>query len=151
MRIVFSFFLALLVLVTTGCVRPVKGLQEEPAPPVVETDTTQAKAEPFDPMTLGGDVFDEELPEKESVESEVIFGYRVQLGAFGDEANAKTLQVLAEDEFDKPVYMIFEKPFWCVRLGDFHDISGAETTKKEAISRGFTDARVIEDKIKPAQ
>ncbi len=149
MRVVFPFFLALLVLVAIGCVRPVKGLHEEPTPPAA-ADTTQANVELFDPVTLGGDVFEEELLEKESVEPENIFGYRVQLGAFGDEANARTLQVLAEAEFDKPVYIIFEEPFWCVRLGDFPAISDAETTKGEAISRGFTDARVIEDKINAA-
>ncbi len=149
MRVVFPFFLALLVLVAMGCVRPVKGLHEEPTPPAV-ADTIQASAEPFDAVALGGDVFEEELLAKESVEPDDIFGYRVQLGAFGDEVNARTLQVLAEAEFDKPVYIIFEEPFWCVRLGDFSAISDAETTKGEAISRGFTDARVIEDKIEAA-
>ena len=151
MRVVFPFFLALLVLVAMGCVRPVKGLHEEPeTPAAAKTDTTHASAEPFDAVTLGGDVFEEELLAKESVDPENIFGYRVQLGAFGDEANARTLQVLAEAEFDKPVYVIFEEPFWCVRLGDFSAINDAETTKGEAISRGFTDARVIEDKINAA-
>ncbi len=150
MRVVFPFFLALLVLVAIGCVRPVKGLHEEPEPPATKTDTTEVSAEPFDPVTLGGDVFEEELLEKESVEPENIFGYRVQLGAFGDEANARTLQILAESEFNEPVYVIFEEPFWCVRLGDFAEMFDAETTKGEAISRGFTDARVIEDKIKAA-
>ncbi|MBU1937142.1 SPOR domain-containing protein [bacterium] len=149
MRIVFPLLLAFLVLIAIGCVRPVKGLHEEPATPA-GADTTQTSAEPFDPVTLGGDVFEEELLEKESPETENIFGYRVQLGAFGDEANARTLQVLAEAEFDKPVYVILEEPFWCVRLGDFREMSEAEAMKKAAISKGFTDARIIEDKIKAA-
>jgi hypothetical protein len=148
MRVVFPFFLGLLVLVAIGCVRPVKGIHEEEPPPAAAVDTIETSAEPFDPVMLGGDVFEEELLEKEPAESEDIFGYRVQLGAFGDEVNARTLQVLAEAEFDKPVYVTFEEPFWCVRLGDFLEISDAENSKGEAISRGFTDARVIEDKIK---
>lgn len=145
MKIVFFLFLILIAFIGQSCIRPVT-IQEEP-PPKVVIDTVQAKPTTFDPVQLGGDVFYEELGGEEPTATEEVFGYRVQIGAFGEKSNAQALQTSAMDKFDEPVYIILSEPFWCVRMGDFRTIMEAKTAKKEAIANGFTEARVVEDKV----
>lgn len=146
MRIVFPFLLALVGLVSQGCIRPVTVVKEEP-PAATAADTASVAAEPFDPISLGGDVFEEELEIGEAPAPREIFGYRVQIGAFGDESSAQVLKGRAVEDFGERVYVIHQEPFWCVRLGDFETIAQAEAAKKEAIAAGHAQARVVQDKI----
>ena len=146
MKTVFLFPIVLVMLVAQGCIKPVDVTRDESRRTKV-ADTTSASVEPFDPLALGDDVFQKELGIGKEESSQQDFGYRVQIGAFSKESSARALEAQEENKFSSPIHIVYEKPFWCVRLGDFKTIEEAETAKKEAIARGYTDARVIEDRI----
>jgi hypothetical protein len=147
MRIILLLLFALVGFVT-GCIRPVT-VQERETHRAIPADTARSMSQPFDPVEVGKDVFDEELSNDTTKASEniEILGYRVQLAAFGDEASARDLQVEASSKFAGEVHLIHEPPFWCVRLGDFVTMEEADSAKKEVLAKGYKGAWIVGDKV----
>lgn len=147
MRVILPIVLILVGFAGQGCIRPVTMTREEPPPAAAPVDTATATAEPFDPFSLGGDVFEKELPIGEERRPKEVFGYRVQIGAFGDESSGQRLKERATNDFEVRAYLIYEDPFWCVRLGDFEGIEEAEAAKSAARTKGYGEAHVVQDKV----
>ncbi len=147
MRVILPIVLILAGLAGQACIRPVTMVKKEPPPATAPVDTATATAEPFDPLSLGGDVFEKELPIGEEGRSKEVFGYRVQIGAFGDESSGQRLKERATKDFDVRAYLVYEDPFWCVRLGDFEAIEEAEAAKSTARTKGYGEAHVVQDKV----
>jgi cell division protein FtsN len=147
MRIVFSIVLVLAGFVGQGCIRPVTMVREKPPPAAAPIDTATMTAEPYDPLSLGGDVFEKELSIGEEEQRKEVYGYRVQIGAFGDKSSADKLRERAANELGVPVYVVLEEPFWCVRVGDFKAIEDAEAAKRTARTKGYGEAHVVQDKV----
>lgn len=69
--------------------------------------------------------------------------YRVQLFSskvFGESRKAKQV---AEEIFDRPVFMDYEVPYYKVRVGNFADREQAEEYQMRAKSAGYTNAWVV--------
>jgi hypothetical protein len=82
------------------------------------------------------------------VESELTQGFRIQIFATGsfDEANAMrqtAVQRLTEDS----VYVVFDPPFYKVRVGDFRTRVEANQRLGAISATGFADAWVVGDKV----
>ncbi|MBU0691117.1 SPOR domain-containing protein [bacterium] len=108
----------------------------------------------FDPMDLGPSVFAQNaVADLSSLSGDPEYlpssdtGYRIQLGAFIDQARADNLAERAENELGEQAYVVFDRPFYRVRVGNFRDISEAEALKSNAISKGYQDARITRDVI----
>jgi cell division septation protein DedD len=103
---------------------------------------------------LGPSVFAAQTSPAETVESAPIVtepkkvtGYRVQLGAFIDQKLAASLAERAKTDLGSPTYVVFDRPFYRVRAGDFRDLSDAEALKSVAIGKGYQDARIAREEI----
>ena len=108
----------------------------------------------FDPMDLGPSIFAQYASsEGSSISSTSGYspsgdsGYRIQLGAFIDQALAEKLASRAESELGERAYVVFDRPFYRVRVGNFRDISEAEMLKSTAITKEYQDARRTQDEI----
>jgi len=123
--------------------------------------------ESFDPMTLGDINFkvtttenstvrvvtaDELLKgdgmEKAPAESDEIAGFRVQLIATRDEAEAHAVTRNAVISFNEPVYREYDNPYYKIRLGDFNSRFEAAQLQEKAIQLGFHEAWVVRAMIK---
>jgi hypothetical protein len=146
MRTIPLLLFALAGFIAFGCIRPVT-VHEKETHRAMPADTAGSVSQPFDPVEVGRDVFDEELSKDTTEESKKVLGYRVQLAAFGDEASARSLQAEASSKFAAEVHLIYEPPFWCVRLGDFVTMEEADSAKKEVLAKGFKGAWIVGDKV----
>ncbi len=75
-------------------------------------------------------------------------GFRVQLMQTSDREEANHIRRMAILRFDKEVYMVFEEPYYKVRLGNFATADAAEGFRKVAEEKGFPDAWVVGSKVK---
>ncbi len=103
-----------------------------------------------------GKLAEEDDSSEQSEQRVVTVGYRVEIFADNNPRNAKS-QALARrrnvsarfPKYDS--YMIFESPYWRVRVGDFRSRSEAESAMAE-IRRAFPaythDLRIVRSKIK---
>jgi len=146
MKIILLFLVLLAGLAEVGCIRPVARTEKQ-SPPTAPTDSARGMPEPYDAVQLGGDVFEAELAGEEARQAGETFGYRVQIAAVVDESSARALRTQATGEFKMPVYLLYEAPFWFIRVGDFRTMAEAEEAKKDAVQKGHAGARVVEDKI----
>ncbi len=77
-----------------------------------------------------------------------INGFRLQVGAFATEKAAVALRDSLKKSFSVPVCLHFSEGLWKVRVGAFTVESEARRfLEDELISRGFSDARVVPDKV----
>jgi cell division septation protein DedD len=124
--------------------------KSETTEPVVEDTTVNL---PYDPLSLGPDVFALAAAE-ESAESnsnaQTTSGFRVQIGAFVDEKRAQDLAIAAERSLQVKSYVVFDRPFYRVRIGNCDTMKQAEELKSAATAKGFPDARITSDRIEPA-
>ncbi|MDZ7264537.1 MAG: SPOR domain-containing protein [candidate division KSB1 bacterium] len=120
----------------------------------------------FDPLVLD----DEELKVKKTIISEtktnpldeaiaqsssnlqpaeVAAGFRVQICAVSEEDKARQVQRDAILKFtDEEVYLIYEAPYYKVRVGNCASRLEADQLQQIAIQKGFEDAWVVRTKIK---
>ncbi len=145
--ILFLLVVPIGFIAVSGCIRPVT-VHERATGRVTPADTVRSTSQPYDPVELGKDVFDEELSKDKASEPKRVLGYRVQLAAFADEVSARALQTEASGNFTDEVYLIYEAPFWCVRLGDFATMEEAESAKREVLAKGYKGVWIVEDKIR---
>ena len=66
-----------------------------------------------------------------------IMGFRIHIGIFDKESEAKEFAKLNESKIDEKVYIIYEAPFFKVRVGDFINLKEAEEYVKYLKSIGF--------------
>ena len=79
-----------------------------------------------------------------------IVGWRVQI-FFDSGNNSKSRAFTKKGEFmtkypDMPVYLMFQSPYYKVRVGDFRSRIDAEGFKQKIVGE-FTDAFVVKDEI----
>lgn len=104
----------------------------------IKVEDSELPATSFDEF-----VFDSNKGEQDSVG----IGYRVQLIQTTDPEEAKNLQRDALLRFNADVYLVFDPPFYKVRVGDFANWYDAEKLQKQAIQKGFREAWVIRTKV----
>jgi hypothetical protein len=79
---------------------------------------------------------------------DTVSGYRIQVLFTPDIERAAetkdTLSVLIPEEY---TYVVYEAPYYKVRLGNFQDRSSANIVLKKVTAKGFDDAWVVPDKI----
>lgn len=81
-------------------------------------------------------------------------GFRVQIFAGRNIEAATMAEAKAKEDFEKKgykVYLIFEAPFYKLRVGDFTDRNDAENLRSLAKSLGYKSAFVVRSKVKVAQ
>jgi hypothetical protein len=77
-----------------------------------------------------------------------INGYRVQVSSTDNLEEADSIRTeLYLETNQKAVYITFEPPFYKVKVGDFLKISEAKDLRFKLNQIGYTEARVINDKI----
>ena len=77
-----------------------------------------------------------------------ISGYRVQVFSSDNLEEADSIRTeLYMETNQKAVYITFEPPFYKVKVGDFLKISEANDLKFKLNQIGYTEARVVNDKI----
>ena len=74
-------------------------------------------------------------------------GYRIQIGIFADHNDAEAEASKARAAISHNVYVIFEEPFYRVRIGDFRSKRAVEQALREVRSKGYDDAIWIRSEI----
>jgi len=74
-------------------------------------------------------------------------GFRIQIGMFADETDAQKFARTAGSKIDRRIYVIYEAPFFRVRVGDFAELQEAEDYVKHLKSIGYTNSWWIRTKI----
>jgi len=139
-----------------------KVIKTEQAPP---QEDRGAVNESFDPLVLKDDDLDVKkrtnsevksdvddsntmnVEEAEIVEKEVI-GYRVQLCAVPNEENAREIQKEVILKMSESVYLIYDSPYYKIRIGDCLTRFDADKLQTLAVSKGFAEAWVVKTKVK---
>ena len=132
--------------------------QETPAKPLSKSEMR----EDFDPLTLEDDdivIAPKDtsqtaktavapvswmIEEKPAVNMD---GYRVQLLMTKSEAAAHEAKQKAIFKFDDKIYLIFEAPYYKIRIGDFESKKDADQIRDDALAKGFPDAWVVRTQI----
>ena len=71
------------------------------------------------------------------------FIYTVQIGLYQDKRSARDLEALARQRSESDVYIVFEEPFFRVRVGAYTSQREAERAVDKLMGMGFRDARWI--------
>ncbi|MDI6778802.1 MAG: SPOR domain-containing protein [Bacteroidota bacterium] len=113
----------------------------------------------FDPSAYDDEVqydIDEEInnltpvkPDtKDSVEPEIISGFRIQLSMTTniDEANLLKSEASAKLPNDW-AYVIYEAPYYKVRVGDYNSRSIANQSLRSLIDMGYSNAWIVPDRV----
>lgn len=120
--------------------------------------------EEFDPMTLGDYNFTIKSREKEPElaivptqsaaidsasrnEPETADGFRVQIISTTDENAAREIRKEAILKQENDVYLIFDSPYYKVRVGNCLTRSEADELQDLLVKKGFLDAWVIRTKV----
>jgi hypothetical protein len=77
----------------------------------------------------------------------IMDGYRVQLLMTKSEAAAHEVKQKAIFKFDDKIYLIFEAPYYKIRIGDFELKKEADVIRDDALAKGFPDAWVVRTQI----
>ncbi|MBN2413141.1 SPOR domain-containing protein [candidate division KSB1 bacterium] len=163
---IFKVYLSVFILILffmTNCSGPNavrKNNRNEKSP-----ETGMEMNENFDPLSLGDYITD--IPEKkdsktsfydinqfikgdaqDSVNSgELVSGYRVQLISTRNEAEARTVKLDAMLSFPSHIYMIFDNPYYKIRVGDFISRFDANELQEIAVKKGFNEAWVVKTNV----
>jgi hypothetical protein len=158
--IVFCIPAALLI----SCAASKFGRKAESGPSKNESQVSPY-VEDFDPNTLNDDDINpamdkaliqsakppqsqKNVPIREKAASEtVVNGYRIQLLATKDENQANDMKKQAILKFQDVVYLVFEAPYYRIRVGDCISEKDAKTLRDEAVRRGFPDAWIVPSKV----
>jgi hypothetical protein len=99
---------------------------------------------PAQPGTEQREFPDYELPE----EQEFIQGFRIQVYSSTDVEAAQEVYNFADSLFiDQWIYVVYEVPFYKIRVGDFQTRPQANRILTEVLRRGFRDAWIVPDKV----
>ncbi|MDZ7272242.1 MAG: SPOR domain-containing protein [candidate division KSB1 bacterium] len=72
-----------------------------------------------------------------------VLGYRVQIVSTPFEEVAREVRKEALLKFEEPVYMVFDAPYYKVRVGDCISRFEAEELQQKAMEKGFGQAWVV--------
>jgi len=112
---------------------------------------------PSDYDTTVGAIRQEEQQQRRAVEAalisatavpETIPGFRVQVLFTADIQQANTIRdTLSEELPDEWVYVVYDSPYYKVRVGNYAERSDANSTLRKLIDLGHKDAWIVPDKI----
>jgi len=113
-------------------------------PPKTETVSTTSPAD-----TLAAASKNPAAPSvQKRVRTVKVPGYRIQIAAVSNQQDAMNIQREAMLKFeDVNVYLVFEPPFYKVRIGDFERRFDAEEYQRKAIAAGYRDAWIVRTTI----
>ncbi len=78
---------------------------------------------------------------------QIIRGFRVQIAATQDRTRAEELAREARSRVPEPVHVVFESPYYKVRVGDFHDRDLALQMRDRLRAYGYEQAWVVTTEI----
>jgi cell division protein FtsN len=153
------FFVALMVIfLAVACTKkqtvqgegPVGGtIFEEVSPEEVDTSSIVFEEIPVTPPS--GRSFIEDVEEEPVIVSSrptaTRRGYRVQIGAYGSQAEANAMADRARSLLTRSVYVQYIAPYYKVRVGDFINKYEATQYKNQLRNTSYRDAWVVESEI----
>lgn len=77
-------------------------------------------------------------------------GYRIQILATQDVFEAEAARKRAEQVFNEPVYVVFESPYYKVRIGNYTNDLDARNLERQAKQRGYPSAWIVPSDINVA-
>lgn len=138
-----------------------------------EGKETHRMAEDFDPLILDDDDIvieetggqqvprtqkpreaEEDTAEPEKAGPVMVPGFRVQLMSGKDEAQILEEKKKAMFKFQQSIYVVFESPYYKIRLGDFLSHTAAAAVQEEVRRKGFPGAFIAKcpvDRTKAVQ
>jgi len=78
-----------------------------------------------------------------SAENGQVPGFRIQLIATRDEMEARQARTDALLNFSENVYMLYDNPYYKLRLGDCRSHAEADSLHQKAIDKGFVNAWIV--------
>lgn len=108
--------------------------ESEPVIPAPEPSTRTDRLQSGQPEAPVGD---------SGVQPSAVLGYRVQIASTPFEEVAREVRKEALLKFEEPVYVIFDAPYYKVRVGDCVSRFEAEELQQKAIEKGFGQAWVV--------
>lgn len=73
----------------------------------------------------------------------LIAGFRIQLVATRDEAIARRALQDAQVRFSENTYLMYDNPYYKLRIGDCHTRAEADSLQQRALERGFAGAWIV--------
>ena len=92
----------------------------------------------------------QQVSEQDTTQVQEIMGYRVQILQTEDAQEAREVQKDAILDLDADVYLIYDNPYYKVRVGDFESRYEAETFLEKILRKGYQSAWIVRTKITPA-
>ncbi len=130
-----------------------------PAPASVASDSALQQEEEWDAAELGAFLTDFTLGRGEAIgggellsrikskaevdSSRLVEGFRVQLLATREESEARRARDDARAGFPENSYLLFDNPYYKLRLGDCLTRTSADSLQQRAVSKGFTGAWIV--------
>ncbi len=166
---IFSLIIALTVLLLAGCQPANKVAEEKPTP----TATSSPGDRGFDPLGLPGDkdIVPQENPKSGEIVGKVALidatpvktdttasttaappmksdsvngqAYRIQLYTSKLYSEARHELRVAEEIFDRPVFLDYEVPYYKIRVGSFADRDKADEYLQRVKAAGYPTAWVV--------
>ncbi len=112
---------------------------ERENPVIIQDEESAEPQEQFSRSVWGKDETGEAKVSNEAL-------YRIQIFASKFPEEAQNLVSSLESEFDEPVNIVYETPYYKVRLGDFETMKEAESFLRKIRQRGFPQAWVVKIK-----
>lgn len=149
--------LSVAVFTLAGC-GSLQRLSKRPPPPPPTTalaDTVQAARLPYDPLAVGGDVFEAALFKAEQPQQSDsalplpvarVGQYRVLVASYLDQQNALDACQTAMRILEVTVNVEYESPFYLVVSEWLESKSDANNLRTRALNSGFTRATVLQNK-----
>ncbi|HKI77307.1 MAG TPA: hypothetical protein VKA26_02070 [Ignavibacteriaceae bacterium] len=77
-----------------------------------------------------------------------VYGYRIRVTSTDNLLQADSLRsILASELNQKKIYILFDPPFYRIDVGDFTEISPARDLKFKLNQIGYSEARIINEKV----
>ncbi len=158
-------FLAFIIFIFMNCASTQKSI--EPAKTISDNTSGQSSMkEDFDPMSLddynivvkpkpsesdilAAPIVSSSLPAdtSDSNAPEMVDGFRVQIISTTDEITAREIRKHAILKQDMDVYLIFDSPYYKVRVGNCLTRSEADELQELLVKKGFLNAWVIRTRV----
>jgi len=79
--------------------------------------------------------------------SRMVEGFRIQLLATRDESEARRARDDARSFFPENSYLLYDNPYYKLRLGDCLTRAAADSLQQRAISKGFSGAWIVRSQV----
>lgn len=138
------------------------GVPVLPASPVA-ADSALQQEESWDPAELGTFLGDFTTSRGEAISggellsriknkavidsSRMVEGFRIQLLATRDESEARRARDDARSSFPENSYLLFDNPYYKLRLGDCLTRTAADSLQQRAVSKGFSGAWIVRSQV----